>query len=63
MESWRRGRRFVAVSSIRSNGSMCQRGVKGTGRDDPQLMLHSDGDTGDMVPIAVIYHHCAVPVL
>lgn len=24
MESWRRGRRFLAVVSIRSNGSMCQ---------------------------------------
>jgi Phospholipid methyltransferase len=25
MESWRRGRRFLAVLSIHSNGSMCQR--------------------------------------
>jgi hypothetical protein len=25
MESWRRGRRFLAVLSIRSNGSMCHR--------------------------------------
>ena len=25
MESWRRGRRFLAVLSIRPNGSVCQR--------------------------------------